>query len=158
MFGSCGQLDVIDYKRASGRGAAWLARLLGVQEVPGSNPGGPTSFQNSASEHTYIEFKPLRSPELDFCKVRMLGVQQHIPFPANCCRGRKQHGALTALNPLISEFPQRFASRFVPTRRKKSWIEFAKRKRIGDFAFDRHKVRWYEFWLQIHKRFDCRER
>ena len=26
----------------SGRGAAWLARLLGVQEVPGSNPGGPT--------------------------------------------------------------------------------------------------------------------
>ena len=27
----------------SGRGAAWLARLLGVQEVPGSNPGGPTS-------------------------------------------------------------------------------------------------------------------
>ncbi len=27
---------------ASGRGAAWLARLLGVQEVPGSNPGGPT--------------------------------------------------------------------------------------------------------------------
>ena len=30
----------------SGRGAAWLARLLGVQEVPGSNPGGPTSQIN----------------------------------------------------------------------------------------------------------------
>ena len=30
----------------SGRGAAWLARLLGVQEVPGSNPGGPTSLFN----------------------------------------------------------------------------------------------------------------
>ena len=29
----------------SGRGAAWLARLLGVQEVPGSNPGGPTKFR-----------------------------------------------------------------------------------------------------------------
>src|SRR5581483_11560294 len=29
---------------SSGRGAAWLARLLGVQEVPGSNPGGPTKF------------------------------------------------------------------------------------------------------------------
>ncbi len=28
--------------KRSGRGAAWLARLLGVQEVPGSNPGGPT--------------------------------------------------------------------------------------------------------------------
>jgi hypothetical protein len=29
----------------SGRGAAWLARLLGVQEVPSSNLGGPTSFR-----------------------------------------------------------------------------------------------------------------
>ncbi len=28
----------------SGCGAAWLARLLGVQEVPGSNPGSPTIF------------------------------------------------------------------------------------------------------------------
>ena len=28
--------------RNSGRGAAWLARLLGVQEVRGSNPRGPT--------------------------------------------------------------------------------------------------------------------
>jgi hypothetical protein len=27
---------------SSGCGAAWLARLLGVQEVPGSNPGSPT--------------------------------------------------------------------------------------------------------------------
>ena len=34
----CGKLNI------SGRGAAWLARLLGVQEVPGSNPGGPTSL------------------------------------------------------------------------------------------------------------------
>jgi hypothetical protein len=37
MPGGCVRL------KASGRGAAWLARLLGVQEVPGSNPGGPTS-------------------------------------------------------------------------------------------------------------------
>ena len=28
----------------SGCSAAWLARLLGVQEVPGSNPGIPTMF------------------------------------------------------------------------------------------------------------------
>ena len=33
----------------SGRGAAWLARLLGVQEVPGSNPGGPTKPLSSIS-------------------------------------------------------------------------------------------------------------
>ena len=36
-----GRLDALEWK-SSGRGAAWLARLLGVQEVPGSNPGGPT--------------------------------------------------------------------------------------------------------------------
>src|SRR5271154_1835925 len=29
--------------KVSGCGAAWLARLLGVQEVPGSNPGSPTN-------------------------------------------------------------------------------------------------------------------
>src|SRR5262245_42425722 len=29
----------------SGRGAAWLARLLGVQEVVGSNPAVPTDSQ-----------------------------------------------------------------------------------------------------------------
>ena len=28
----------------SGCSAAWLARLLGVQEVPGSNPGSPTTY------------------------------------------------------------------------------------------------------------------
>ncbi len=27
---------------ATGCGAAWLARLTGGQEVPGSNPGSPT--------------------------------------------------------------------------------------------------------------------
>src|ERR1035438_7025507 len=31
----------------SGCGAAWLARLLGVQEVPSSNLGSPTIFFNN---------------------------------------------------------------------------------------------------------------
>lgn len=34
----------------SGCGAAWLARLLGVQEVPGSNPGSPTKPFNQIRE------------------------------------------------------------------------------------------------------------
>ena len=33
----------------SGRGAAWLARLLGVQEVPSSNLGGPTSLHSDSN-------------------------------------------------------------------------------------------------------------
>jgi hypothetical protein len=53
----------------SGRGAAWLARLLGVQEVPSSNLGGPTKF-----------FRELQTPDLLlFCnrgpnKVQMLKI------------------------------------------------------------------------------------
>jgi hypothetical protein len=44
----------------SGRGAAWLARLLGVQEVPGSNPGGPTSFliRNNIPISIIVEIAP----------------------------------------------------------------------------------------------------
>ena len=34
----------------SGCGAAWLARLLGVQEVPGSNPGSPTKYSVSGPD------------------------------------------------------------------------------------------------------------
>src|SRR6185295_4371394 len=33
------------HQRSTGRGAAWLARLSGGQEVPGSNPGAPTAEQ-----------------------------------------------------------------------------------------------------------------
>ena len=32
----------------TGRGAAWIARLLGVQEVGGSNPLAPTENLNHA--------------------------------------------------------------------------------------------------------------
>ena len=36
--------DGVTVARQTGCSAAWLARLLGVQEVPGSNPGIPTTF------------------------------------------------------------------------------------------------------------------
>jgi hypothetical protein len=38
----------------SGCGAAWLARLLGVQEVPGSNPGSPTKFLTDSKTVTAL--------------------------------------------------------------------------------------------------------
>src|SRR5271157_5198454 len=37
----------------SGRSAAWLARLLGVQEVSGSNPLGPIIFLSESSRTTH---------------------------------------------------------------------------------------------------------
>ena len=45
---------ILEKLTASGCGAAWLARLLGVQEVPGSNPGSPT-------------IKPLHRPVPNHC-------------------------------------------------------------------------------------------
>jgi hypothetical protein len=44
----------------SGCGAAWLARLLGVQEVPGSNPGSPTN--PTPSESIVSGFRTLEEP------------------------------------------------------------------------------------------------
>ncbi len=44
-FNLVARMGHIDYKACvenTGRSAAWLARLLGVQEVVGSNPAGPT--------------------------------------------------------------------------------------------------------------------
>ncbi len=38
----------------SGCGAAWLARLLGVQEVPGSNPGSPTKKARDLQTRTTL--------------------------------------------------------------------------------------------------------
>src|SRR5579863_9659978 len=51
---------VVDY-RNSGRGAAWLARLLGVQEVPGSNPGGPTKVFKELQPGRPSKNSPLES-------------------------------------------------------------------------------------------------
>jgi hypothetical protein len=45
----------------SGCGAAWLARLLGVQEVPGSNPGSPT---NTLKGRLYANNGGQPAPEL----------------------------------------------------------------------------------------------
>ena len=38
----------------SGCGAAWLARLLGVQEVPSSNLGSPTKFLNDLEPEHFL--------------------------------------------------------------------------------------------------------
>jgi hypothetical protein len=54
----------------SGRGAAWLARLLGVQEVPSSNLGGPTKTlhrllvyaNNGANPDPYLSKSRPKSP------------------------------------------------------------------------------------------------
>ena len=40
----CGKSALGFFPTGSGCGAAWLARLLGVQEVPSSNLGSPTKF------------------------------------------------------------------------------------------------------------------
>ena len=53
----------------SGCGAAWLARLLGVQEVPGSNPGSPTKFPKdlqSADSHERAFWSPFGVQTLRF--------------------------------------------------------------------------------------------
>jgi hypothetical protein len=42
---NCDDVGKIREFKFSGRGAAWLARLHGVQEVAGSNPVAPTDYK-----------------------------------------------------------------------------------------------------------------
>ena len=69
----------------SGRGAAWLARLLGVQEVPSSNLGGPTK--------TLIDLQTLDLPKASVWSPigvqngRRLGAQP--PIRGACCFPRR---------------------------------------------------------------------
>ena len=42
-----GTRQICGSEQGTGCGAAWLARLTGGQEVPGSNPGSPTSRENA---------------------------------------------------------------------------------------------------------------
>ena len=65
----------------SGRGAAWLARLLGVQEVPSSNLGGPTKYLK--------ELQAAESPEMAFWHPDGVqnGRQRHPRgFQGSACR------------------------------------------------------------------------
>ena len=63
----------------SGRGAAWLARLLGVQEVPGSNPGGPTS---ESLKSILAPVASSTSHAKTFNKTRSTGLlREEIPRP-----------------------------------------------------------------------------
>ena len=73
----------------SGCGAAWLARLLGVQEVPSSNLGSPTKFLKD------LETGPF--PVSEFWSP--LGVQKW-PSAAELLRAHKK--LLKYLGPLSS--------------------------------------------------------
>jgi cytochrome c oxidase cbb3-type subunit 3 len=64
---------------SSGRGAAWLARLLGVQEVASSNLAGPTSL-----------FKPLRQR----LTLPFTAALAFLALPVLA-----QHGSTTVVNP-----------------------------------------------------------
>jgi hypothetical protein len=77
----------------SGRGAAWLARLLGVQEVPGSNPGGPT-------KRTTPNVLPI--PRLGYLpehRNRRVVASKLTPFGHIDCRPKDRVSPPTALLP-----------------------------------------------------------
>ena len=76
----------------SGRGAAWLARLLGVQEVPGSNPGGPTKL---------LKHFPA-SPVFETSCWSPFGV--HFP-DSNRCSGWRQKTPSSLRRSLLPENP-----------------------------------------------------
>ncbi len=58
--------------KQTGRGAVWLARLHGVQEAPGSNPGAPTRKNMGALQRPFVF--------LVRCSARSSGVFQYQMF------------------------------------------------------------------------------
>jgi hypothetical protein len=117
-----------------------------------------SAFPALLSEHAGVERKPFGALEIDLWEVRVRGVQQDIPFTANCCGRYKEGDGFAAANPFISESPQGFVSGYVPTRRKGRRIKLSNRERIGNFSFDRHKIRRYQIGLQVHKCLNSSER
>jgi hypothetical protein len=72
----------------SGRGAAWLARLLGVQEVPSSNLGGPTKSLHTLTGGRVLAYSvsgPSSGPRQ--VRGRAVHVPTMTPF-ASCCTPR----------------------------------------------------------------------
>ena len=67
----------------SGRGAAWLARLLGVQEVPSSNLGGPTKFLKDLQTTNLrsVALLPLLTIAADFIGIVMAWITAMLSEP-----------------------------------------------------------------------------
>ena len=61
--------------KRSGRGAAWLARLLGVQEVPSSNLGGPTKRFKRLQPSTFFTLLAWRPTGVQIGRQRV----RHLP-------------------------------------------------------------------------------
>ena len=65
-----------DFPTGSGCGAAWLARLLGVQEVPSSNLGSPTKFLKDL-QTSFLNETSVWSPTGVQNRLRVLSFRGH---------------------------------------------------------------------------------
>ena len=66
------------------------------------------------AEHPRVKPKPHGFPEFDATEMTLSGVQQDIPFAADCRRGHEQGDGPSSSNPFVPKPAQSFVSRFVP--------------------------------------------
>ena len=94
----------------SGCGAAWLARLLGVQEVPSSNLGSPTKFLKDL-QAPGLPQGPFWSPTgVQNGRIRRLAADQGRDRPISSCARTRSTGAFSNLevnasNAKVVEYP-----------------------------------------------------
>src|SRR5271166_88402 len=103
-----------------------------------SNPCSAAS--KDSAEHSQVEFKRPGLLEFEPRKVRVIRIQEHVPFASDGRRRDVQGSAGRIENPSVAVRPQRFISRLIPVTRKGFHIQPFGSHLVRNFGLNRDQI------------------